>query len=85
MVLYTNIYINPDDLSLEILGYERNKKKAIDELIRAAHYEEIDNILYQYRRPTSDYRNLIELRWLVNKYNVIYDNDVYYIMESEDQ
>lgn len=77
---YTVIYINTDEVGFsEVIGVYQDLGNAVEALIDAAHYDQVDGVLRQYRIPTDDYPSYDEL------YNNVYDNlfledyDVYLI------
>ena len=77
---YTVIYINTDEVGFsEVIGVYPDLGTAVEALIDAAHYDQVDGVLRQYRIPTDDYPSYDEL------YNNVYNNlfledyDVYLI------
>jgi len=79
--VYTVLYINVDEpKNSEVIGVYMTKDDAVNALIKAAHYENRDGVLYQYKRRSIDfessYSKLIEQ---VNDSNLLEDVDIYRI------
>lgn len=77
MVLYINV---DEPKNSEVIGVYMTKDSAVMGLIKAAHYENRDGVLYQYKRKSIDYAssysNLLEQ---VNASNLLEDVDIYRI------
>lgn len=79
--VYTVLYINVDEpKNSEVIGVYMTKDDAVKGLIKAAHYENRDGVLYQYKRRSIDYAssysNLLDQ---VNASNLLEDVDIYRI------
>ena len=79
--VYTVLYINVDEpKNSEVIGVYMRKDDAVNALIKAAHYENRNGVLYQYKRRSIDfessYSKLIEQ---VNDSNLLEDVDIYRI------
>jgi hypothetical protein len=75
-------YINTDEpVNSEVIGVYETKEMAIVALITAAHFEERDGELLQYKRPTTEYKSYTEIYDLVNENFELDDFDVYRIEE----
>jgi hypothetical protein len=80
--LFAILYINVDEPKYsEILGIFDNYDTAVAQLIKSAFYEERDNNLLQYKRPTNDYNSYDDLYNLVYKNKELVDFDIFRIEE----
>ena len=56
--VYTVLYINVDEpKNSEVIGVYMTKDDAVNALIKAAHYENRNGVLYQYKRRSSDFES----------------------------
>jgi hypothetical protein len=82
MKVYSVLYINTDEPSFsEIYGVYNSKEKAVDALLVAANYRNINGELTQYMRVTDEYDSFEELKTQVFSKNELIDYDIYRISE----
>ena len=87
--VYTVLYLNVDEPKLsEIIGVYATRDEAIKALIEAAHYENRNGVLYQYKRRSIDFHSSYsELLDHVNNSNELDDVDIYriesYVIQHE--
>jgi hypothetical protein len=80
---YTVLYINTDELEQsEIIGTYNTLHLAVENMIKAAHYDEFEGELRQYRRPTTDYPSYQYLYNTAMRDLEICDYDIYKIIET---
>lgn len=80
---FTVIYINTDEINFsEVIGTYNTKHEAVESMIKAAHYDEVDGVLRQYRMPTYDYPSYQFLYNQAFENLEICDYDIYRIIES---
>ena len=78
--VYSVIYYNTDEIkNSEVIGVFNNREDAIIALIKAAHYEEKDGQLLQYKKKSSDYDSFEDLKEIVDKNLYLEDYDLYRI------
>jgi hypothetical protein len=78
--VFVVVYYNVDEVSnSEVIGVYDTKEDAVRSLIRAAHYEEDEGGLIQYKRPSSDYESLRQLEQIVWDTMTLVDDDIYRI------
>jgi hypothetical protein len=78
--LFVVVYYNVDEISnSEVIGIYRDKEDAVNALIKAAHYEDDDGDLLQYKRPCDDYKSFQELNLIVWDTLELVDDDLYRI------
>ena len=78
--VYSVIYYNTDEIeNSEVIGVFSNREDAIIALIKAAHYEEKDGQLLQYKKQSSDYNSFEHLKDFVDKNLYLDDYDLYRI------
>ncbi len=78
--VFVVIYYNVDEVSnSEVIGVYYSKEYAVQALIKAAHYEDDDGMLLQYKRPSDDYESFHELERIVWDEMTLVDEDIYRI------
>ena len=78
--VYTVVYYNTDEVkNSEVIGVYGDEETAVYALIKAAHYEDRNGELYQYKRKSTDYSSFDELLVLVKKEMCLIDSDIYRI------
>lgn len=84
--VYTVLYINVDEpKNSEVLGVYETKSDAVNALIKAAHYENRNGVLYQYKRRSIDFESSYsKLLEQVNDLNLLEDVDIYRIEQVTD-
>ena len=81
---YTVIYINIDEIGFsEVIGTYNDLHQAVEAMITAAHYDEVEGVLRQYRAPTDDYPSYQHLYDHAYQNLQIIDYDIYKIVKSE--
>ena len=76
------IYYNVDEVSnSEVIGIFNSKQDAVIEMIKAAHYDEKDGVLRQYREQTTDYSSYQELFEIANRDLQLIDYDIFRVEE----
>jgi hypothetical protein len=80
--VFVVVYYNTDDVkNSEVIGVYKEKWKAVDALIKAAHYEEKNGALRQYKVLTDDYTSFRDLHEKVSSEMELLDFDLYRIEE----
>lgn len=78
--VYCVIYYNIDEIkNSEVIGVFSDKEDAVNSLIKAAHYEERDGDLLQYKRKSNDFSSFNQLKQLVTTTGLLEDHDLYRI------
>jgi hypothetical protein len=78
--VFVVVYYNVDEVSnSEVIGVYDSKENAVSALLRAAHYEDDDGDLLQYKRICGDYKSFRELELLVWETMTLVDDDIYRI------
>ena len=81
--VFVVVYYNTDEVeNSEVIGVCDDKESAVSMLIKAAHYDEKDGVLRQYRMITNDYQSYQELYDKAFLEMQITDHDVYRIEET---
>ena len=82
--VYSLIYDNTDEVkNSEVIGIFRDREVAIKALIKAAHYEERDGQLLQYKKPSNDFQSFDQLTQFVTENSYLEDYDLYRIEHVE--
>jgi hypothetical protein len=80
--VFVVVYYNVDEVkNSEVIGVYKEKKQAIDALLKAAHYDDKDGVLRQYRVITKDYESFGKLCEKVSTEMELVDFDIYRIEE----
>jgi hypothetical protein len=80
--VFVVVYYNVDEVkNSEVIGVYKEKKQAVDALIKAAHYDDKDGVLRQYRMITNDYESFKHLHEKVSNEMELVDFDIYRIEE----
>jgi hypothetical protein len=80
---YTVIYINIDEFEYsEVIGTYNDLHHAVEAMITAAHYDEVEGVLRQYRLPSDDYPSYQNLYDIAYENLQIIDYDIYKIIQS---
>jgi phage baseplate assembly protein gpV len=78
--VFVVVYYNVDEVNnSEVIGVYDTKEDAVNALITAAHYEDDDGALLQYKRRSHDYESFQELERLVWDTMTLVDDDIYRI------
>ena len=74
------VYYNVDEVkNSEVGGVYPDKDTAVKALVKAAHYDEKNGKLRQYRRESSDYKSYQEVVEKANNDMELVDYDIYRI------
>lgn len=78
--VYSVVYYNIDDVkNSEVIGVYSQYEKAVEYLIKAAHFDCKDGKLRQYKRNTNEYDSFETLYNMVFEKQELIDFDIYKI------